>query len=90
MKIWTETAVKVFDGKEHPVTITHYIGKAVYHRNGEEVVADEYHVFDYGPKQGITRSYVIYPENETQEHHDKCISELRKLAGRILLERALE
>ena len=78
--IETENTVKIFSGKEYPVVITRYIGRATYERNGETVEADELHTFDYGPKLGVTKVYKFYPQDETPEHREKCLNQLMAAA----------
>lgn len=82
MEIKKEETAHVRAGKPYPVKITRRFGHSKY---AEGVHADEYHKYDYGTNQGITRVYIHYPDNETQDHHDKCINELKSIAGKTYI-----
>ena len=62
-----------------------YVGRITYYDevNDREFVASEYYEMDYG-KSGISRAYVMVPENETAEHIAECRNRTERLAGEIL------
>ncbi len=78
-----ENTIRVIGGKEYPVTITKVIGRATYTTpDGRTIEADEYIETDWG-KQGVTRSYGIYPEPVSPEEKSKQDAELSKFFGRL-------
>jgi len=67
-----------------PCELTRYIGRAKYKSYGEIVEADEYHQFDNGPRYGVTKTFLQYPQGDTPENHRQRIDELKGHAAKAL------
>lgn len=86
-----EHAERVIDGKTLPVTITRRKGLTEYvDSNGATFWADEATYIDYGPRLGITRTYVKHPEQEpTEGERAANRARIREAATRAMIEQRI-
>ena len=94
MGLVTETiehTERIIDGKALAVTIKRRVGLCEYtDGKGKTFLADEAVIMDWGPKLGITRTYVMHPEREPTEVEREAGRELiREMAVQAMIGQGL-
>lgn len=86
-----EKTVRIIGGQELPVVITRRIGLCEYiGTDGKPFLADEATFMDFGPKLGITKTYVLHPENPpTETEREAGRERIREAAIRAMAEQGL-
>lgn len=94
MGLVTETiehTERIIGGKALAVTITRRVGLCEYtDGNGKAFLADEATIMDWGPKLGVTRTYVVHPEQEPTEAEREAGKErIREVTAQAMTEQGL-
>lgn len=86
-----EHAERIICGKALPVTITRRVGPCEYtDGNGKTFLADEATIMDWGPKLGITRTYVMHPERApTEAEREAGRAHILEVAAQAMTEQGL-
>lgn len=86
--VTVEHKIKRRDGKEYPVVITTREGLDTYIENGKEIIADRAVFSDYGPKQGVSRCYILH-KDYTPEEREAGRRRIQEVAAQILVDQGI-